>query len=93
MGTPFSRASFFAAGETAGWRSRAVCRRSPVESDSVATGGVLLAGGAVLEPVLLGGSLASVASPCLDGAAGCLSPPASWMEKPLKAETSSPSST
>lgn len=40
-----------------------------------------------------GGSLASEASPSLEGAAAFLSPPASSMENDSKAETSVPSST
>jgi hypothetical protein len=93
IGTPFSSASFLTAGETPGWRWRAVCRRSPVDSDSMAVGAdSSLAGGAVLEPESAG-SLASEASPFLEGVSGFLSPPASSMEKFSKAETSSPSST
>jgi hypothetical protein len=64
-----------------------------VDSDSMAAGAdSCLAGGAVLEPVSAG-SLASEASPFLEGVSGFLSPPASSMEKDSNAETSSPSST
>lgn len=92
MGTPFSSARTFAEGEAAGSRSRLVCRRPPVDSDSCGSGVGSEGGGAVLEPVS-GGSDDSVASSLGASFGGAFSPPASSSVNDSNGDMSSPSST